>query len=132
MNDTGPSAPPVRFADAERLNPYQLLLDLHDHALGRSTDPAQEEVLAELALAAAVVAWWSRWQPLTIHTALRAGSGLADITAATGLDQHEVVRRWRTWTEVQTRLIIGGRPALDAEDVRTIGERLRQETDQWT
>ncbi len=84
MNSAATSAPPVRFADAERINPYQLLLDLHDHALGRSAVPDRDEVLAELALAAAVVAWWSRWQPLTIHAALRAGAGLADIAAAIG------------------------------------------------
>jgi hypothetical protein len=30
--------------------------------------------LAELALATALTAWWSRWQPMTIHAALRAGA----------------------------------------------------------
>ncbi len=132
MNHPHASVPPLRFADAERLNPYQLLLDLHDHALGRSSVPDEEEVLAELALAAAVIAWWSRWQPPAIHAALRAGAGLADITAATGLDQHEVVRRWRTWTDVQTGLVIGGGPSPDVEEVRAIDERLWREAARWT
>jgi len=55
-----PTSAPLRLADAERINPYRLLLDLRSHALGRSTCSDTEEVLAELALAAAVVAWWSR------------------------------------------------------------------------
>src|SRR5204862_8324920 len=46
MNDARASAP-LRLADAERVNPYQLLLDLYDHAPGRSTASDQEEVLAE-------------------------------------------------------------------------------------
>src|SRR2546429_9977016 len=110
MNDPQASAPPLRFADAERLNPYQLLLDLHDHALGRSADPDQDEVLAELALAAAVVAWGGRWEPLTIHGALRAGSGLADIPAAAGLDQPEGGPRRPTWAHGPTPLSVRGGP----------------------
>jgi hypothetical protein len=118
---------PVRFVDAERINPFQVLIDLHDHALGHSPEPSRDEALAELALAAAVVSWWSRWQPITIHAALRSGASLADIAAATGLDAQEVVRRWERWTDVQTRLDIGGRPAVDPAGVRTIRNRIRAE-----
>lgn len=119
--------PPVRFVDAEEVNPFQVLLELHDHAVGRPATPSRHDLLAELALAAAVVSWWSRWQPMSIHAALRAGVDLADIAAATGLDPAEVVRRWLRWTDVQTQLSIGGRPAVDVEEVRTIGRRLRIE-----
>jgi len=55
-----PTSAPLRLADAKRINPYQLLLDLHSHAPGRSTCFQNDEALAELALAAAVVAWWQR------------------------------------------------------------------------
>jgi transposase-like protein len=80
--------------------------------------------LSELALAAAVTAWWSRWQPTTIHTALRAGATVTDVAAATGLDETEVIRRWTRWTEVQTILIIAGRPCVDPDEVRTIRQRI--------
>ncbi|MGI5180580.1 hypothetical protein ACQEVZ_30130 [Dactylosporangium sp. CA-152071] len=122
--------PPIRFVDAEKVNPFQVLLELHDHAIGRPATPSRRDVLAELALAAAVVSWWSRWQPMSIHAALRAGADLADIAAATGLDPADVVRRWLRWTDVQTRLTIGERPAVDVEEVRTIRRRLRVEVDQ--
>ncbi|MEU5908946.1 hypothetical protein [Micromonospora sp. NPDC047527] len=122
--------PPIRYIDAERINPFRVLLDLHDHATRRPAVPRLDDVLAELALAAAVVSWWTRWQPMSIHAALRAGADLSDIAAATGLDPADVVRRWLQWTDIQTRLTIGGRPAVDVEEVRTIGRRLRVEADQ--
>lgn len=86
--------PPTRFTEAEKINPLQVLLDLHDHALDRAPDPTPDGALVELALVAAVVAWWSRWQPITIHAALRAGATVTDIAAATGLDNGEVVCLW--------------------------------------
>jgi hypothetical protein len=124
----GAVVPPIRFADAEQINPLHVLIDLHDHVLGGCVEPTRDEALTELALAAAVVSWWSRWQPMTIHAALRSGADLADIAAATGLTNDEVVHRWQRWTDVQTRLLIGGRPAVDPDEVRTIAERLRGET----
>ncbi|MET7398935.1 hypothetical protein ABZS66_36195 [Dactylosporangium sp. NPDC005572] len=112
---------PTRFVDAEQISPFRVLLDLHDRAIGRPATRSRHDVLAELALAAAVVLWWTRWQPMSIHAALRAGADLADIATATGLEPAEVVRRR---TDVQTQLVIGGRPAVDIEEVRTIRRRL--------
>ncbi|MET8251865.1 hypothetical protein [Micromonospora sp. NPDC005197] len=124
MNPTRSSKPPVRFTDAEEINPFQLLLDLHDHAVARTPESGRVAVLTELALSAAVVSWWTRWQPSTIHSALRAGADLTDIAKATGLDAGEVVDRWRRWVNVQTRLDIGGRPSVDPVEVRAIEGRL--------
>ncbi|MEU8285535.1 hypothetical protein AB0C01_14485 [Micromonospora sp. NPDC048905] len=121
------AGPPVRFSDAEKINPFRVLIELHDHALEQSSGSSRAEALTELALAAAVVSWWSRWQPITIHRALRCGADLADIAEATGLDPGEVVRRWERWTDVQTRLGIGGRPAVDPIEVLTIRDRVRAE-----
>lgn len=109
MNPSHPTEPPVRFADAKEINPFQLLLDLHDHAVARTPESGLDDVLAELALSAAVVSWWTRWQPSTIRTALRAGADLTDITKATGFDTADVVGRWQRWADVQTRLDISGR-----------------------
>ncbi|MFY1637100.1 hypothetical protein ACN27F_28130 [Solwaraspora sp. WMMB335] len=115
---------PVRFVDAQEINPFKLLLDLHDHAVAWTPGSGRDDVLAELALSAAVVSRWTSWQPLMIHAALRAGADLADIAEATGLEVDEVVRRWRRWADVQTRLDIGGRPAVDPVEVRAIEHRL--------
>ncbi|MEV0396686.1 hypothetical protein [Polymorphospora rubra] len=124
MTPARPTGPPAWFADAEQINPFRLLVDLHDHAVARTAASGRVDALAELALSAAVVSWWTRWQPLMIHAVLRAGAGVADIADATGLEIGDVVRRWRRWTDVQTRLDIGGRPAVDAAEVRAIGQRL--------
>ncbi len=118
------TAAPLRFADAKRINPCQALLDLHAHALGRASKPSREE-----ALAAAVVVWWSCWQPMMIHAAIRRGADLANAAAATGLDKDEVVRRGQPWTDVQTRLIIGGHSGVDPDEVRTVRKRLGREAD---
>ncbi|WSZ92688.1 hypothetical protein OG990_11895 [Micromonospora sp. NBC_00858] len=75
-------------------------------------------------MSAAVVSWWTRWQPSMIHTALRAGMDLTDIAKATGLDAGEVVDRWRRWVDVQTRLDIGGRPSVDPAEVQAIERQL--------
>lgn len=125
---TTPSpATPVRFVDAEQLNAHQLLTYLYEHLLSRGVTPDAGHALTELALAAAVVTWWSRWQPATIHRALWSGAELADIAAATGLDAAEVVRRWTAWAKVQSRLIIDGRPAVDPAQVRTVRRRIGRE-----
>ncbi|MFI6065654.1 hypothetical protein ACIA47_10345 [Micromonospora sp. NPDC051227] len=124
MNPTRSSKPPARFANAEEINPFQLLLDLHDHAVARTPESGRVAVLTELALSAAVVSWWTRWQPSTIHSSLRAGADLTDIARATGLDASDVARRWRRWADIQTRLDIGGRPSVDPVEVRAIERRL--------
>ncbi|WP_348775287.1 hypothetical protein [Solwaraspora sp. WMMD937] len=115
---------PVRFVDAQEINPFELLLNLHGHAVAWTPGSGRDDVLAELALSAAVVSRWTSWQPLMIHAALRAGADPVDIAEATGLEVDEVVRRWRRWADVQTRLDIGGRSAVDPVEVRAIEHRL--------
>src|SRR6266508_2028300 len=119
----------MRFADAEKINPFRLLLDLHDHVFTRPVRLGSGDALAELALSAAVVSWWTRWQPSQIHAALRAEADLTDIAAATGLEPCDIVRRWRRWADVQSRLNIEGRPALDVNEVQGIERRLVQGVD---
>ncbi|MGK5441651.1 hypothetical protein ACSNN7_07475 [Micromonospora sp. URMC 105] len=124
MTATRPVEPPARFADAEKINPFKLLLDPHDCAVARTAVSGRDDALAELALSAAVVSWWTRWQPSLIHAVLRAGADLADVADATALGVSEVVRRWQRWADVQTRLDIGGRPSVDPAEVQAIERRL--------
>jgi hypothetical protein len=127
MNRPVPS--PTWFAEAEKINPYRILVDLHDHAIGRPFPPSRNGALAELALAAAVVSWWARWQPAMIRAALRADADLVGMSAATGLDIDEVVRRWQQWTKVQTGVVVAGHRLLDGDEVRTIRVRASAEMD---
>lgn len=75
---------PCGLDEAERINPFQVLPNLNDHAPTRSEAPGSEGALAELALATATMAWWTRWQPLAIHAALRAGTSVAEVALASG------------------------------------------------
>jgi hypothetical protein len=119
--------PPTSYAAAEKINPYQLLVDLYDQAVTRPPQPPSADAVAELALAAAAVMWWRRWQPAMIHAALRTGADLADIVAATDLNITEVAYRWRRWAEVQTGTDINGHRLLDPDEVRTIRQRIATE-----
>lgn len=123
MNLARPTKPPVWFADSDEINPFQLLLDLHDHAVARMPSSGLDEFLTKLALSAAVVSRWTRCQPSTIHSALRAGADLTDIAKASDLDPSNVVRWWRRWADIQTRLDIGECPSMDPGEVRAIEPR---------
>jgi hypothetical protein len=129
MTSRKPAGPPGRFVDAEKINPFQLLVDRHDHVLTRPARSGRGDALAELALSAAIVSWRSRWQPSLIHAAFRSEADLADVATATGLEPRDVVCRWRRWTSVQSRLDIVGRLAVDLDDVRTIHQRITVEVD---
>jgi len=115
---------PLTFADAEQRNPYSLLIDLHDHALdsGRRSPDATHH-LAELALSAAVVTWWSRWQPIIMHRALAAGADFAEIAEAAGVSEAEVRERWSSWADQQTRLFLTTGIGLDPAEATAIRAR---------
>jgi hypothetical protein len=102
------SAAPLTFAEACERGAYQSLRDLLD---------LDAPPLSELAVAAAVVSWWSR--------AFVAGASLSEVALATGLDPALVVARWLEWASVQLTLDIGGHPAVDPDVVADIRARLR-------
>ncbi|MFI5908775.1 hypothetical protein [Dactylosporangium sp. NPDC051541] len=118
------SATPPTFAAATERNPFQQLLDLYNHAHRASPAATKADALAELALSAAVVSWWIRWQPITMHRVLLGGATLAELASATGLTEDEVHERWSHWTDVQCALDIGGRPALAPDTVADMRTRL--------
>jgi hypothetical protein len=60
--------------------------------------------LAELALSAAVVAWWSRWQPIAMHRAFLNGASLAEVAMAVGVTGAEAYDPWSAWAEGQMQL----------------------------
>lgn len=130
INTEAPTAdvPPLTFADAEQRNPFSVLVELHDHALTfdgehrRPQDAAHH--LAELALSSAVVAWWTRWRPISVHRAFLSGASLAEVAAATGLSETDAYACWQSWAEAQSALIIGDKPSVAAEEVEHIRARL--------
>jgi hypothetical protein len=122
--------PPTTFAEAEQRNAYTLLHELYDHGVTadiegeRRNDPRHH--LTGLALSSAVVAWWSRWQPIMMHRALKAGASLADVAAAAGVPETEVNERWSTWAEQQTQVMVGDWRSLDPAEAETVREHIRR------
>ncbi len=117
--------PPVMFTEAETHNPFALLTELHDHAMAlRLEEKPPTFHLTELALSAAVVAWWSRWQPISMHRAFVAGASLAEVAAAVGTAEAEAYETWSAWAERQAQLVIAGRPGVDASEVAAVRARL--------
>jgi hypothetical protein len=119
-----PPRPPVTFAEAEVHNPYAVLVELHDHALSRTAEAPATFHLTELALSAAAVAWWSRWQPISMHRALVAGANLTDVAKAIGTTEADAYQRWSDWADAQAELIINGRQGVDPAEVTAVRERL--------
>src|SRR2546429_4133290 len=110
--------PPLTFAEAEAHNPFALLSELHDHAMAlRLHEKPPTFHLTELALSAAVVAWWSRWQPIAMHRALLAGASLAEVAAAAGTTEAEAYNRWNEWADVQSKSVIAGRRGVEPNEV---------------
>lgn len=119
--------PPLTFVEARTHSPYALLHELHDQALYNYRETTPEPFLAELALSAAVVRWWTSWQPIAMERAFEAGASLEQVAAALGCAAAEVVERWSDWAGDQSQLIIGSRPSVDPDTVGKIRERLTQE-----
>ncbi len=116
---------PVTFEEAEAINPFDLLTDLHDHAMALRLDGKPPTFhLTELALSAAVVAWWSRWQPISMHRAFLAGASLGEVAAAAGATETEVYGRWSDWAERQSNTVIARRAGVDANELAAIRGRL--------
>lgn len=117
---------PLTFEEAEAHNPFALLGELRDHAMALRIDEKPPEFhLTELALSAAVVAWWSRWQPIAMHRAFVAGANLAEVAAATGVDESEAYERWSRWAQRQSTLRTDtGRLGIDLAELAEVRARI--------
>jgi hypothetical protein len=119
-------APPLTFAEAASHNAFYLLTELREHAIGTYGETTPEPHLAELALSAAVVASWSRWQPISMHRAFLAGATLTEVAAAAGTTEAEAYMRWEQWTDGQTQLLFDGLPGVDPNEIDAIRTRIGQ------
>ncbi len=108
----------------QEISQLALVLDLHRLVAAQPAITSPRDALARLTPAGAAVSWWDRWQSSMIHAALQAEAAMADVGPWTGLDHGEVVRQWQRRADVQTRMDIGGRPAINVVEVCTVRGRL--------
>lgn len=96
------TAAPATFEHYEAENAYGLLGQLHDLAVSPTTGLDQD--LTVIAMAAAVVSWWGRWQPGMVHRALVAGASVDQVVAATGRPMADLYQAWRVFARGQVGL----------------------------
>lgn len=97
---------PPTFEHYETENPYTLLTQLHDLGIVADLDDP-DQGLTVIAMAAAVVHWWERWQPTMVHRSLAAGATIDQVTAATGRNAAQLYHAWLRWSQGQVDLYEG-------------------------
>jgi hypothetical protein len=76
---------------------------------------------------AALGRWLTRWLPIAIHSAVKAGAEPAAVARACGLDVDAAFRRWNEWAVVQRDFIISGKPGISRDDYEVIARRFPQQ-----
>jgi hypothetical protein len=95
--------PPVlTFEAASAVGAYALSRRWAD-STGEAERTADGE-LDQLATMAALAHWLTRWLPIQIHRAARAGASRTSIAAAMGVTVPEVMTRWTEWAQGQRDL----------------------------
>jgi hypothetical protein len=89
--------------EAVDASPYELARYWADRAAW-PVQPDRTEALHELAVVARLGDWLWRWQPLHMHTAVRAGASGAEVATAAGCGPEATAARWRRWARGQRRL----------------------------
>lgn len=98
----------VTFADANDENPYQLAREWGDVSRLLHLRGSVDGELDQLARMAVLIDRLTRWLPLQIHAALRAGASLDDVEAATSLTRAEIWEAWNSWAGRQRRYVYAG------------------------
>jgi hypothetical protein len=111
---------PITFNAAQDLGAFELAELWADRSAWPIGDRTVYDELAELACMAALGRWLTRWLPIAIHSAMKAGAEPAVVARACGLDVDAVFQQWNEWAVVQRDFIIGGKPGITADDYETV------------
>jgi hypothetical protein len=79
--------------------------------------------LAELACMSALAGWLTRWLPIAIHSAMRAGAQPEAVARACGLDVGDVYQRWNEWAIIQRDFILDGKPGITDDQYEAVAAR---------
>jgi hypothetical protein len=121
--DTPSMARVLTREQADRLLPHQAIERWRNHAPSVLHEQESEHHLEDLALMTVVAEWLTRWQPISMHRAIVAGATPDQVAKAAGASVRDVFERWEDWADGQRGLIIGGRPAMDAEVYEIVRSR---------
>ena len=107
-----PPLRPITFHAAEDLTPFELAELWADRTAWPVDQRTPYDELAELAVMSALGTWLQRWQPIAIHSAMRAGARPEAVAGALGNSLDMAFQRWHEWAVQQRDLIVGSRPGI--------------------
>jgi len=96
---------PITIKAAEGLGAFQLAELWADRMAWPLRDRTVYDELAELACMAALSEWLTRWLPIAIHSAMRAGAEPEAVARACGLDVDAAFQQWNEWAIEQRDFI---------------------------
>jgi hypothetical protein len=114
---------PITFKAAENIGAFELAELWSNRMAWPVRDRTVYDELAELACMAALARWLTRWLPIAIHSAMKAGAKPETVARACGLDVDKAYERWNEWAVVQRDFVIGGKPGISHEEFETVAER---------
>jgi hypothetical protein len=115
---------PITFNAAEGLGAFELAELWADRSAWPLRNRTEYDELAELACMAALARWLTRWLPIAIHSAMKAGAEPVAVARACGLDVDGAYQRWNEWAVVQRDFVINGRPGISHEEYESVAGRL--------
>jgi hypothetical protein len=118
-----PPPRPITFRAAEDLNPFDLAELWADRSAWPVDERTQYDELAELAVMYALAKWLQRWQPIAIHSAMRAGGRPEAVAGAFDNTLDVVFQRWHEWAIQQRDLIIGSKPGITQDEYEAVAKR---------
>jgi hypothetical protein len=114
---------PITFNAAEDLGAFQLAELWADRTAWPITERTAYDELAELATMSALATWLTRWQPIAIHSAVRAGARMEAIAGALGNSLDVAFERWHEWATRQRDFIVNGMAGITEDEYEAVARR---------
>jgi hypothetical protein len=111
---------PITFKAAENIGAFELAELWSNRMAWPVRDRTAYDELAELACMAALARWLTRWLPIAIHSAMKAGAKPEAVARACGLDVDATFDRWNEWARVQRDFVVNGKPGISTEEYETV------------
>jgi hypothetical protein len=120
---SAPPPRPITFRAAEDLNLFELAELWADRMAWPVDERTQYDELAEIAVMSALGKWLQCWQPIAIHSAMRAGARPEAVAGALGTSLEATFQRWQEWAIQQRDLIIGSKLGITQDEYEAVAQR---------
>jgi hypothetical protein len=121
-----PPARVITWEEADRLSPYEAIERWRRHESALLHEGEHEHHLEELALMTVSAEWLTRWQPIAMHRAIRAGATPQQVADAAGMGVRRAFERWERWADIQRDSIVAGRPGVTEAEYQAVRARFAE------